>query len=506
MRAWLLLTLLAPTLAEAGAGSLSVGGAAGVVLFDADDIPKNSWYAAPRVGYWFTDMVAAELEIGASTGPTQVFGSDFWAVVPMAGVLIDPLPDAVIQPIVTAGLGPVIKHACNCTGDLDGFPHLRSEMMGYVGTGFIVPVWGPLSARGDLRLLVSGGPATDLYDPIMVGGLATVGLTVTFDLRKDRDRDGIPDADDECVDIPEDLDGFEDLDGCPDRDNDKDAIRDVDDSCPDDPEDLDGFEDDDGCPDLDNDHDGVLDVSDACPEKAGTIATRGCPDRDRDGLEDRVDACPDLPGPAPTGCPDRDGDGVVDPDDECPDDPGPPESFGCPDRDEDRVPTYRDNCPDEPAQEGIDPRRSDGCPARVYVSIDRIVIEERIFFHSGKSTIRSVSYELLREIAAVLNEYTQIKRVRIEGHTDWQGSDEYNLRLSQDRADAVKAFLMREGVDPERLNAVGYGETRPLADNETSGGRAANRRVEFVIVDQEVRGIKRADELTPEDKVEGDAP
>jgi hypothetical protein len=154
----------------------------------------------------------------------------------------------------------------------------------------------------------------------------------------DRDGDGIPDDVDKCPDDPEDFDGFEDADGCPDPDNDRDGIPDVDDKCPnlpgprpdgcphgaandrdgdgipddvdkcpDDPEDFDGFEDADGCPDPDNDGDGILDVDDLCPNEAGPPPD-GCPhittgDRDGDGIPDARDKCPDAPGPRPDGCP-----------------------------------------------------------------------------------------------------------------------------------------------------------------------------------------------------------
>ena len=163
----------------------------------------------------------------------------------------------------------------------------------------------------------------------------------------DRDRDGVADAQDKCPGEAEDVDGFQDEDGCPESDNDSDGVPDAGDRCMADAEDADGFEDQDGCPDSDNDQDHVLDAQDACPNKAGSASTspaaNGCPDRDTDGVPDEQDACPDAAGvskpaePSRDGCPevlDRDGDGILDRDDACPDDAGPTNTdskrHGCP--------------------------------------------------------------------------------------------------------------------------------------------------------------------------------
>ena len=244
-----------------------------------------------------------------------------------------------------------------------------------------------------------------------------------------------------------------------DSDQDGDGILDRNDRCPLAAEDMDGFEDDDGCPDPDNDNDKIFDVDDACPDEPGPITTQGCPDRDGDGLADGDDECPDEPGPIAAG--------------------------GCPDRDGDRVPDYRDDCPDSPADPRVDPRRSNGCPKRVFISTEKIEILEKIFFEVNKATIKNVSHELLREIGQVLEDNPDIRLVEVQGHTDSTASDEYNLNLSQHRAEAVVEFLVTEcGVASERLEAKGYGETRPIETNLTEDGKAANRRVEFVILEQ----------------------
>jgi len=257
-----------------------------------------------------------------------------------------------------------------------------------------------------------------------------VALEVTA---TDRDGDGILDDDDECPDDPEDKDGFQDEDGCPDIDNDNDGILDRADSCPNEPEDKDDFEDEDGCPEADNDKDGLADPIDQCPNDP----------EDMDGFEDD-DGCPDC---------DNDGDGVP----ECPD--------------------VVDLCPDKPAQ------TPDGCPQKyklVVVTDSKIEIKQTIFFKTAKSTILSKSYALLDEVAEALQDNPTIK-VRIEGHTDSQGSNKYNIKLSNGRAKSVRDYLIGRGVDGERLVSEGFGEDVAIADNRTKVGRAQNRRVEFVI-------------------------
>jgi outer membrane protein OmpA-like peptidoglycan-associated protein len=109
--------------------------------------------------------------------------------------------------------------------------------------------------------------------------------------------------------------------------------------------------------------------------------------------------------------------------------------------------------------------------------------QQKIHFEFDRSTIRPISYPILDDVADLLMRNPQIHHVRIEGHTDWIGSDAYNMGLSQRRADSVRTYLINKGIDPSRLIAVGYGETRPIADNNTVLGRAKNRRVEFTVLD-----------------------
>jgi len=306
----------------------------------------------------------------------------------------------------------------------------------------------------------------------------------------DADGDGIVDDDDECPNKPEDKDDFEDADGCPDLDNDRDDVPDLDDGAPNDPEDKDDFEDLDGVPDPDNDQDGVLDINDACPLKPGPAENRGCPDADADGdgIMDSDDSCPDKPEDKDgfedeDGCPDPDDDddGVIDTKDDCPRVPGVIENRGCPDadRDGDTVVDRLDNCPDEPG----DPRNQ-GCVKRQLVKIaaDRIEILQRVYFATNRDVIRRRSYTLLENVADVLNAHPEITSVVVEGHTDDRGSRDYNVDLSRRRAEAVKRFLMEEGVLGTRLKTRGYGPDEPIESNRTRKGRAKNRRVDFRIV------------------------
>jgi outer membrane protein OmpA-like peptidoglycan-associated protein len=288
----------------------------------------------------------------------------------------------------------------------------------------------------------------------------------------DADGDGIPDVFDRCPESPEDLDGYEDTDGCPeDQDSDGDGLPDSRDRCPKEPEDLDGDADDDGCPEAmsDRDGDGIGDAVDRCPADP----------EDKDGFED-TDGCPD---------PDNDQDGLADALDQCPvnaeDKDGFEDENGCPDldNDQDRIPDLQDQCPLQ-AEDYDGDSDTDGCPdifKNIVVTDDRIELKQKIFFATNKATIRTVSHELLNEVAEALRQNPKL-RVRIEGHTDSQGSASNNLKLSDDRAASVRRYLMAQGIEPERMESVGYGEERPIEDNRSADGREANRRVEFHIV------------------------
>ena len=203
----------------------------------------------------------------------------------------------------------------------------------------------------------------------------------------------------------------------------------------------------------DTDKDGIPDKDDACPEVAGLKEFNGCPDTDNDGIADKDDKCPDVAGPAENGgCPwpDTDGDGVLDKDDLCVNEAGPASNNGCP-----------------------EPNDDDQKRLNQYA--------KTILFDTGKATIKFESAEVLNQIINVLKKFPK-SRFRIEGYTDSVGKKQKNIELSQNRADAVKIYLIQGGIDQSRLESKGYGPERPIASNKNKKGRELNRRVEINLI------------------------
>jgi len=285
--------------------------------------------------------------------------------------------------------------------------------------------------------------------------------------KKDSDGDGIADESDSCPNEPEDFDGFEDSDGCAEDDNDKDEIPDKIDKCPLIPEDLDGYLDSDGCPEEDNDGDGIKDAQDKCPNEPedfdGADDADGCPENDNDGddVQDDEDKCPkeqeDFDGWLDKdGCPelDNDGDGIEDELDKCPNES---ESFN----------GFEDN---------------DGCPDAVILKKDERIILNNVYFKIDSAELEPESFETLNGLKIVFVDNPGIV-VQIEGHTSSEGSDDYNLDLSERRAKAVADYIVSTlGVSSEQISSIGLGESKPIANNATSKGRAQNRRIEFRVV------------------------
>jgi len=239
-------------------------------------------------------------------------------------------------------------------------------------------------------------------------------------------------------------------------------------------------------PPPDTDHDGFLDSEDQCTTEPG-VAPRGCPaDTDLDGVLDRDDYCPREAGPAPKGCPiidpDPDKDGVPLPCDQCPKEAGV-KPDGCPIRDTDGDGIFddKDKCIDKPeTKNGFEDQ--DGCPDTVPDAVKKFSgVVEGIYFDKAKATIRPQSKAVLANAAKVLKDYTSIS-LEISGHTSSEGDAAVNQRLSQERADAVKQWLVDNGVPPERLKTRGAGPDEPIADNKTAAGREKNRRIEFKVV------------------------
>ena len=258
------------------------------------------------------------------------------------------------------------------------------------------------------------------------------------------------------------------------KDTDGDGIYDKDDACPE----VAGLKQFNGCPDTDGD--GIIDGSDACPEVAGLAALNGCPDTDGDGIADKDDACPDVAGLAAfKGCPDTDKDGIADKDDKCPTVAGPKENGGCPvlDADKDGVADKDDDCPTVAG-----PASNRGCPEVTVETIKKLnEYGKTILFDSGKSTFKTQSYTVLQSIADILKEYPN-SNFMVEGHTDSDGSNQLNQTLSENRAAAVKNYLIEKGISTERLKSTGFGETKPIDTNKTAKGKANNRRVEVSLI------------------------
>ena len=297
----------------------------------------------------------------------------------------------------------------------------------------------------------------------------SAGLTFNFGKKKDADNDGISDRLDKCPNTPAMV--AVDKNGCP-VDTDADGIANYLDNCPD----IAGTVALNGCPD--KDADGITDADDRCPDVAGTSALKGCPDTDADGVPDIDDKCADTKAGYKvneTGCTiDNDMDGVVNEEDRCPDAAGPASLKGCPDTDADGVPDIDDRCP---ASKGTIANK--GCPELTPEVVQKITkIASKLFFETNSDVLKVASTTELDELVTILKTYEN-SILTIEGHTDSKGSDEFNMTLSQKRASAVRVYLIEKGIAENRLKSTGFGETNPIADNNTNAGRSKNRRVEL---------------------------
>jgi outer membrane protein OmpA-like peptidoglycan-associated protein len=283
-------------------------------------------------------------------------------------------------------------------------------------------------------------PITDYLDDIAAANrndsYSSVLLGISFSpfIDTDSDKDGVKNKYDECSDLKEDIDGFEDDDGCPDLDNDQDGISDELDICPDEPEDIDGFEDLDGCPDSDNDRDGILDAVDKCPNDA----------EDFDKFQDE-DGCPDI---------DNDNDGILDVDDKCPNEAETFNGFN-----------DEDGCSDTLKEGSV--------PTGFFINADEI-------FNEGTAKIKYEAQISLNEIISIINKYPDSKW-RIEGHMDSRGSEQYLRTLSLERAKAILEYLVLfGGMKRESFEVFGMGDKFPVANNNTEAGRKRNRRIEIL--------------------------
>jgi OmpA-OmpF porin, OOP family len=393
--------------------------------------PRNSGMFGGHLGFHFNRWIGVEGEVMGIPTHNRDFvvpssGGDpqttkLWVFAYRASFVLHLNDNYMVQPFLLAGYGGMTSLSGNSAvvpGDTVGFIH--------GGVGFKVGFTPWIGIRLDGRILLpwTAVPGMPIGDRIGYTGPdfeAFAGLYVNFSevekihifhnerviekvtpKRGDRDGDGIPDDIDKCPNEPEDKDGFQDEDGCPDPDNDHDGIPDALDKCPNDPEDFDGFQDQDGCPD---------------------------PDNDGDGIPDNIDKCPNEP-----------------------------ETFN----------HYKDE---------------DGCPDEVPPEVKKFTgVIEGINFKTASAEILPGSFAILDRALKVLQDFPEVN-LEISGHTDSKGKADYNLGLSQRRADSVKLYFVSRGIASSRLTSVGFGKDRPIADNSTASGRATNRRTEFRLID-----------------------
>jgi len=296
--------------------------------------------------------------------------------------------------------------------------------------------------------------ANDYFSTFTLSVSYSIDLSVSNDL----DNDGIINEKDACPEQSEDIDGYEDTDGCPELDNDLDGIIDIEDNCPNEAEDFDGYEDSDGCPDIDNDNDGINDIDDSCPDLK----------EDFDNFEDN-DGCPEL---------DNDNDGIIDDKDKCPD---IAETFnnyedldGCPDT----LPAPKVfEEPEYIKEEAPTPKPDTKTEKKVRVSIpNEFFLEGESTFIGNSAHINSSAKLELNEIAHLMKSNPDFKW-RIEAHLDNSGSPSELKELSTERAKAIMQYLVSKGLQKKSLQAIGLGAQFPIAPNSTIVGRLKNQRI-----------------------------
>ncbi len=389
--------------------------------------------------YFDLNFLATKGTLGYNDGTPKSFKTDFNAVslnlrFNMTG------PESILRPYAFAGVGAMLFDN-NLSFDQD----LIDYALPTAGGGINIRLTDVITLNLQETFSFSN---KDRRDGVIDNGkndnylTHMAGLTFNLGDKKDADNDGVADRNDMCANTPAGV--AVDVKGCPlDRDND--GVADYLDTCPDNA----GLATLNGCPDSDND--GVADINDKCPNtKPGTkVDATGCVmDNDKDGIANDMDQCPDVAGPASlNGCPDSDGDGVADKDDRC------------------------------PSVKGTIANK--GCPEIMKQDVERITyLGSKIFFENNSAKLKVGSLVQLDELATLINKYDASNLV-IEGHADSNGNDAMNLELSQKRANSVKEYLTQKGISGSRLTAIGYGETKPIATNDTALGRAKNRRVEL---------------------------
>ncbi len=460
----------------------NIGLHGGVTQYNGD--LGRDWYETGNTMYGFggisvsrylgklfdANLLLSKGTIGYNNGETAGFKSDFNAVSLNLRFNIV-APEYVVRPYLFAGVGAIL---------FDNELNFHEENYDY-----ILP-----SAGGGINFRLSPSIMLNLQESFLFSNkdrrdgvdnadgefkkkdsylTHMAGLTFNLGDTKDADADGVSDKKDQCPDTPASV--AVDKLGCP-IDRDKDGIADYLDTCPD----TAGSTTLNGCPDKDND--GVEDGKDRCPDQAGVVSLLGCPDADKDGVADMDDKCANTKSGTKVdakGCPmDSDNDGVMDDIDRCPDVKGVESLKGCPDADGDGIADLDDKCPNAKGNSA-----NKGCPEIAKADIVRITyIGSKIFFENNSDKLKVASLSQLDELSKILNKYSGAT-LTIEGHTDNVGKDDFNMTLSQKRAESVRQYLIGKGISDARLISVGYGETKPVATNNTSLGKAKNRRVEL---------------------------
>jgi len=411
-------------------------------LYDVDlrrfaELESVAFDVGLRLGYLPFPFVGIELEGGIM--PSAFADEDMSALMFHArGHVIGQYPMGRIVPFLVAGYGMIgISSDDTAVGsDIDGAFHAG------LGCKYYPFKW--LALRADARINVSGQRhegGLKPYFEFLFGASYVIGYKEAVKEVVDSDGDGVPDDKDKCPDV-----SAQTPDGCP-ADKDGDGIPDDKDKCPDVPAKT-----PDGCP-ADKDGDGVTDDKDKCPDVPAKTLDGCPPDKDGDGVLDADDKCPDVAGPKPGGCPDKDGDGIPDPNDKCPDQPETKNG-------------YND---------------ADGCPDTVPKKIKPFTgAIQGITFPTDKATIRKKSYKTLNAAAKIMKKFKDLTLL-VRGHTDDRGTDEHNMDLSDRRAKAVKAYLVKKGVDAARLTTEAVGSREPVDQAKTKEARAKNRRIEFKV-------------------------
>jgi outer membrane protein OmpA-like peptidoglycan-associated protein len=377
--------------------------------------------------------------------------------------------------------------------DPSGLGTERDPMLtaGLTARYFFTPM---LALRADGRLHQLPGPlgltgnrqSVNVPDESLLGWSLSGGVSVFLFGTRDEDRDRVADGLDSCPGTPRGV--AVDASGCP-VDTDRDSVGDYLDQCPATPAGalVDGM----GCP-TDADNDRVFDGLDRCANTpaGATVDGNGCPsDSDSDGVPNGIDQCANTPTGATVdarGCPsDSDGDGVPNGIDQCANTPAgvSVDARGCPtDSDNDGVLDGTDQCPGTAPGSQVDGVGCPVSPVQRALETGTLTFSD-VNFAFGSSALLPAAEPVLMEVGRVLSARPG-DRMELVGHTDSVGTDEYNQQLSLRRAQAVRDFLVRNfpGLDANRFDARGLGESQPVADNTSNAGRSQNRRVEIRLV------------------------